>query len=577
MSVANEPGALVRSFEADDRNVTTSSNGARAHVLHQAHLERLHRRFYTVKPGVWCLVGNGLSNQTFIEAPEGIIAIDTGECVEEMRAALKELRAVTDKPVVAVMYTHFHYVGGTRAIFEEAGRRLPVHAHEGVVANRARVSDEIGPFYSRGLVEQFGLNLPAEGPDALLHVGLGLAFRFPEHAPFTPGFEAPTVTTATATSWTVAGLQVDVTPAPSDASDSVTFWFPSLRVALQNLVWPALFNIFAIRGEEYRDPRVLLQGLDHLRQLGADHLLGAHGPPMDGRQDIAARTLKYRDAIQFLWDQTVRGMNRGWTADELAERVRLPATYDADYITAERYGVAEHHVRQIHSGLKGWFDGDPAKLFPLPPAERARRLVEGFGGYVVVRKQADAALSAGDVRWATELCSWLVKCPAGSTVEQEADRKRLAACLRRIGQGSPAANIRSWALTSARDLEGVAPMDRFRQHRFRRAAVMENPCASVQVLRVLLDPDRAAGIDHHVRLEFVGGHSCGVHVRNSVACPTNGRDAHSVLSLSPESWADFLTGKALLRSLVQEGRAGIQGEPDAVLALWDCFDISASK
>ena len=110
--MANEPGALVRSFEGDGRNVTTSSNGARAHALHQAHLERLHRRFYTVKPGVWCLVGNGLSNQTFIEAPEGIIAIDTGECVEEMRAALKELRAVTDKPVVAVMYTHFHYVGG---------------------------------------------------------------------------------------------------------------------------------------------------------------------------------------------------------------------------------------------------------------------------------------------------------------------------------------------------------------------------------------------------------------------------------------------------------------------------------
>lgn len=574
--MATGPGKTVRSFESNASSVVTAANGARAHALHVEHLSRLQRKLYTLKPGVWCLVGNGLSNQTFIEGPDGIIAIDTGECVEEMRAALKELRAVTQRPIVAVMYTHFHYVGGTRAVFEEAGT-VPVYAHEGIVANRARVSDEIGPFYGRGLVEQFGLNLPAEGPDALLHVGLGLAFRFPEHAPFTPGFEAPTVTAATATSWTVAGLQVEVMPAPSDASDSVTFWFPSLRVAVQNLVWPALFNIFAIRGEEYRDPRVLLQGLDHLRQLGADHLLGAHGPPMDGRQDIAARTLKYRDAIQFLWDQTVRGMNRGWTTDELAERVRLPASYDADYITAERYGVAEHHVRQIHSGLKGWFDGDPAKLFPLPPAERARRLVEGFGGHEVVRKQADATLSAGDLRWATELCSWLVKCPAGSPVEQDADRKRLAYCLRRIGQGSPAANIRSWALTSARDLEGVAPMDRFRQHRFRRAAVIENPCGSAQVLRVLVDPERANGIDHHVRLEFAKGLSCGVHVRNSVACPTDGQGAHSVLSLSSDKWADLLTGKATLRSLVREGRAGIQGDPDAVLTLWDCFDIPASK
>ena len=33
-------------------------------------------------------MGNGLSNQTFVEGPEGIIAIDTGESVQEMREAI---------------------------------------------------------------------------------------------------------------------------------------------------------------------------------------------------------------------------------------------------------------------------------------------------------------------------------------------------------------------------------------------------------------------------------------------------------------------------------------------------------
>jgi hypothetical protein len=51
-----------------------------------------------------------------------------------------------------------------------------------------------------------------------------------------------------------------VTPAPSDADDSVTIWFPELGVAINNLAWPAMFNVFPIRGEEYRDPRVLLTG-----------------------------------------------------------------------------------------------------------------------------------------------------------------------------------------------------------------------------------------------------------------------------------------------------------------------------
>lgn len=563
----------VRSFDTSGRNVLATPSGAKAHTLMVEHQNHLERRFVTLRPGVWCLVGNGLSNQTFIEGPEGIIAIDTGECVEEMRAALKELRAVTSRPIVAVMYTHFHYVNGTKAVFEDAGHAVPIYAHGGVVSNRQRVSDEIGPFYGRGLVEQFGINLPSDGPDGLVHVGLGLAFRFAQHAPFTPGFEAPTVTTLSPVTWNIAGLRVDALPAPSDATDSMTFWFPELGVAVNNLVWPTLFNVFAIRGEEYRDPRVLLFGLDDLLGLNAEHLAGAHGPPMSGREQIKKRVERYRDSIQFLWDQTVRGMNRGWTADEIATRVELPALYDEDFITSERYGVAEHHVRQIVNGLKGWFDGDPAKLFPLEPAERAARLVQGFGGHAKVRSQVDAALNVEDLRWATELSAWLVKAPDTDADLARADRGVLAECLRRIGQRSPAANIRNWCLTTARDLEGTGSLERFRGHRLRREAVVADPVRSLDVLRVLIDPDRAAGRNHHIGLDFGNGRSGGIHVRNAVARTTNGANAQSVLKLSAETWADFMTGKASVDALLQSGAATIEGDASAVSAALASFDL----
>lgn len=565
----------IRSFDATGGNVVTTPTGARAHALLVGHAEHLQRRFVTIRSGVWCLVGNGLSNQTFVEGPDGIIAIDTGECVEEMRAALKELRAVTSRPVVAVIYTHFHYVNGTKAVFEDAGHAVPVYAHGWVVANRQRVSDEIGPFYGRGLVEQFGINLPPSGPDGLVHVGLGLAFRFPEHAPFTPGFEVPTITTLTTVTWKIAGLRVDALPAPSDATDSMTLWFPDLGLAVHNLVWPTLFNIFAIRGEEYRDPRVLLTGLDDLLRLEAQHLAGAHGPPISGQADIAARVERYRDSIQFLWDQTVRGMNLGWTADELAARVRLPDVYDEDFITSERYGVAEHHVRQIENGLRGWFDGDAARLFPLEPAERAARLVKGFGGHANVREQADAALSADDLRWGTELASWLVKAPDANTGLASADKGLLAECLRRIGQRSPAANIRNWCLTQARDLEGVGSLDRFRAHRLRREAIIADPVRSLEVLRVLLDPARAAGINVHVRLDFGDGRSGGIHIRNAISCPTDGKRAASILKTSPEAWADWITGKAGLEGLLQSGAARIDGDAKAVTAALACFELAS--
>jgi alkyl sulfatase BDS1-like metallo-beta-lactamase superfamily hydrolase len=50
---------------------------------------------------VWSVIGNGLSNQNFVEGPEGLIAIDTGESVEEMRWALDAVREETAAPVVA--------------------------------------------------------------------------------------------------------------------------------------------------------------------------------------------------------------------------------------------------------------------------------------------------------------------------------------------------------------------------------------------------------------------------------------------------------------------------------------------
>lgn len=551
--------------------------GACAHRLLVDHSERLSREFYAPSPGVWCLVGNGLSNQTFIEGPEGVIAIDTGESVEEMQAALKQLATVCDKPVVAVMYTHFHYVGGTRAVLEAFGADVPIYAHDRVVANLRRTSDDIAPMYGRGLVEQFGLALPATGLDSMPNVGLGLTFRLAEHAPHTPGFVAPTITTDRPTAWRIAGLDVQVMPAPSDADDSVTIWFPSLKTAVQNLVWPALFNIFPIRGEEYRDPRVLLEGLDDLLALEAQHVLGTHGPPISGAAAIGTRVRAYRDAIQFLWDQTVRGMNKGWTTDELAARVRLPQTCDADYITAERYGVAEHHVRQIHNGIKGWFDGDPARLFPLEPAERASRLIEGFGGRSVVRAQAAAAMQNDDLRWAIELASWLVAAPVSEGDDPQPDRNLLAGALRLLGQRTPAANIRSWALTRARDLEGVGPLERYRKHRFRRDSILADPAGSVAILRVLLDPHRADGLDVHVCFDFGNNRERGLHVRNQVAVPTDGSSSSISLRVDAELWAAFLTGKMSLASLVADKGATVVGNKEDLIAMMACFDISAPR
>lgn len=559
----------MRSFDSQPDSVVTAQRGQFVHRDALDHTRRFERKLYNLRPGVWTLVGNGLSNQTFVDAPEGIIAIDTGESVEEMRSALVDLRSVTDRPIAAIIYTHFHYVSGTSEILREFGSDIPIYGHERISYNRSRAMSEIGPAYARGLVYQFGTAMPLEGPDGIVSVGLGIFYRNPDHHPFTDGFVAPSVEWRGGESMTIAGLRVEVTHAPSDADDSVTLWFPELETCVHNIVWPVLFNIFAIRGEEYRDPQVLMRGIEHIVSLEPEYLAGTHGPPMTGQSNIVRRVTAAKDAIQFLWDQTIRGMNKGWTADEIASRVRLPDSCDDDFLTQELYGVAEHHVRQICSGVRGWFDGDPAKLFPLPPDERADRLVEGFGGPVAVAGIVNEARRSNDLRWALELASWLVTRSNSTTT----DRQLLADVLREVGYRSAAANIRNWCITTARDLDGSTDLSRLRQHRLRENQVFAmGPRGSLRILRVMVDPGRATGIDHHIGFDFDGHGSTGLHVRNGVAVATDAVGATDRIAIQFETWAKILSGSMTFSGAVASGDALVTGSASAVAATLGVFD-----
>lgn len=553
----------------DNISPAAGPSGQLAHPDAIGHLERLQQQMYRVGDRTWCLVGNGLSNQTFVQGPEGIIAIDTGESVEEMRGALAELRKHTDAPIVACIYTHFHYVAGTTALLDETdGTSLQIYGHTGIAANLERFGGEVAPRSARGMVHQFGIVLPEDGDDGLLHCGLGLFYRNPAHAPFTPGhlpaqhlFDEPATLR-------IAGLSVRVTPAPSDSTDSVTLWFPELKLCVNNLVWPSLFNIYAIRGEEYRDPRILLNGIDEIYGYQPEHLVCTHGPPLSGAE-VGPAILDFRDAIQFIWDQTVRGANKGLTLSELTQAVQLPERFKRTYFTRQFYGLVEHHVRQIHSGLFGWLDEDESHLFPLPDQQRYERMIDGFGGRTKVRAQAQQALEEKDWRWALELTTWLVRTPDA----QDPDRQILASAMRGIAHHTPSTNVRNWCLTRALELEGQLDLGRFRTHRFSAGEVLAaHPTRFIPVLRVLLDPAAAEGLEEELAWHFPGGDRAGLKIRGCIAVATDGADASLSMGLSHETWAQILGAKLKLSDAIDQGLVSIHGAPDRIKRYFAAFD-----
>ena len=556
-----------------------SATGPRGQIADNraiTHLERLELQFYNLDDQAYCCVGNGLSNQTFVRGPEGLIAIDTGECVEEMEAALKLLREVTDTPIVACIYTHFHYVSGTSALLQDSpANPIAIYGHAGIDENRARIAGAIAPRATRGMVQQFGINLPEDGPDALLHCGLGLSYRNKDHAPFTQGYIPAHHQFTDTLGCTIAGLQVEMVSAPSDATDSITIWFPELDLVVNNLVWPALFNIYAIRGEAYRDPRVVVAGLDHLLSLAPNQVVGTHGPPLTSDSLITDIQL-YRDAIQFIWDQTVRLANRGLSAQDIAQQLVLPPGCDENYLTCEFYGLVEHHVRQVYAGVFGWFSELESDLLPLPSTDRHLRLIQGFGGEASVRAEVRSALDANDPRWALELGTWLVY-REGATEE---DQALLAEALREVGYTTTSANLRNWTLTRARELEGQLPLDKYRRHRF-HAAVLHNqpPDQFLEALAVLVDPTQAAGLDVTLRWEFAGMQPVQARLRNSVLSAQDISRSQTtpdiVIGLSFETWVAVLTGTADLWEAIDEGIVSIEGETKVLKTVFNALEAES--
>ena len=569
--------SISDSFEAG--SATTGPRGQRAHPLTIEHSDRLVEKLYKVGDKAWSLVGNGLSNQSFVEGPEGLIVIDTGECNEEMAAALAAVRKETDAPIVACIYTHFHYVGGTEALLAE-NSELPIWGHAGIQANLERFGGEIAPRVTRGLVHQFAIAMPADGPDGVVNLGLGNFFRNPNHAPFTNGYLPAQHTFDAPMQTTIAGLEVEFYPAPSDATDSATIWFPQLKLAVNNLLWPTLFNVFAIRGEEYRDPRILLRGLDELNALGVDHLIGAHGPPISGTAEIDQRTRDYRDSIQFMWDQTVRCANRGLTLNETIAAIKLPDYFKSHYTTQQLYGVVEHHVRQIYSGLFGWFDEDEANLFPVPGPERLQKLIAGFGGVNAVRQAVDQALVEEDYRWAIELASWLVRCELNEDGRADAgeaeDRLRLATALRGAAYNTTSANVRNWCVTRALELDGSSNLQRFRTHRFQKRELARRPATeSLGLLRVLLVPERAGELHQTLTLSFTDGGAAALTIRHGVAVPAVGEalpETDLTASISSENWFEIMGGKLALSEAMADGVLETS-HAEGLKAFFACFDL----
>ena len=69
-----------------------------------------------IVPGVWSVVGLSVANTHIIDAPDGVIVVDSGRSNEDGEVLRRCVAETIGKPIAAVVFTHSHYVAGTQAL-----------------------------------------------------------------------------------------------------------------------------------------------------------------------------------------------------------------------------------------------------------------------------------------------------------------------------------------------------------------------------------------------------------------------------------------------------------------------------
>ena len=519
-----------------------------------SHTNEFNKEIYTYKtPGglIHIAVGFGIANSIMIEGKDGNIIVDVTDSVSEAEKVYSLFKKKNSNPIKAIIYTHNHgdHTFGAEYFIKSQEDKPLVIAHESTDYYVQRIMGIINPIISKRSTRMFGTLLP---DDQFINAGIGPSLNVSD-SPI--GYIEPDTVFKDELKIEIAGINLELYHAPGETNDQIFVWLPDHKALMPgDNIYNTFPNLYTIRGTTHRNVIGWVKSLDHMRSFNPEYLFPSHTKPLSGEDVMSSLTI-YRDAIQYVHDQTIRLMNEGYYPDEIVELIELPDELSSSTFLREFYGTIRWSVKSIYSGYLGWFNGNPADLDPLSRKEKAIRISNLAGGDENLFNELKRAVKNEDMQWALQLSEHLINLEY--KISETNKLKSKALFYEGIRSSNP--NKRNYFLTVAMELD---PDFRGFPEVVRSESLVNeiNIDTIFSMLSVSLDPDNIFRDNYKACFRFENEKVRSITVRNSIAeISEDQNNCDLIIRTSEKSLKLSLAGIKNPIGLIASGEIKVEG------------------
>ena len=523
-------------------------------VEHTKEFEKKVLSYETPGGRIHFAIGFGIANSIMVEGENGNVIIDAADSVYEAEQIYSLFSKKNNNPIRAIIYTHNHgdHTFGAAYYVKSQAVKPQIIAHQDTDYYVQRIMGILNPIITSRSTRMFGTTLPEE---ELINVGIGPNLSVSKSP---TGYVKPDTTFSDNLKLNIEGIELELYHAPGETNDQIFIWLPKHKALMPgDNIYKTFPNLYTIRGTTHRDVKGWIDSIDHMKTFEPEYLFPSHTKPILGKETIKDALDIYRDAIQYIHDQTIRLMNQGLYPDEIADIIQLPDELANSPYLYEFYGTVRWSVKSIFNGYLGWFSGNPSELDPLSRKDKALRISSLAGGNDKLLEQLHLAVKNKDMQWALELSDYLISL---DLFTDEVKELRIEALIYE-GSRSSNPNKRNYFLTSAFELNGsireTSLLDRTSEDLLHQISIH----TLFDVLSTRYNPEGEYTNNYKVCFSFASGVTKNITLRNKVAVVSDNLEENCNLKITSEDieFKKTLTGLSNPVSQITTGDLIVDG------------------